>query len=123
MVDQQPEQEVEPYTDTSLWSKLSGAAKSAGSEVVERALRLHYAAQREDTPAWAKSAVYGAIAYFILPIDAIPDFVPLTGYSDDLLTLTAALTTVSLYVNDDVKLRARNKLRDWFGKPDDIQDQ
>lgn len=104
------------YRESSLWWKLGSSARRAGEDVVERALRLHYAAQRSDTPAWAKSAIYGAIAYFILPIDAIPDFIPLTGYSDDLTALAAALTTVSFYINDDVKGKASRKMASWLGK-------
>ena len=43
-----------PVTDDSLWQKIRRVATRAGREVVEKALWLHYAAQRPETPAWAR---------------------------------------------------------------------
>lgn len=106
---------VEPVTEDSLWQKITRAAKRAGREVVEKALWLHYAAQRPKTPAWARTMIYGALAYFILPVDMIPDVVPLAGYSDDLGVLAAAVATLAVYINQDVKDQAARKLQDWFG--------
>lgn len=103
------------YSDSSFWDKIKGYAKAAGKEVIEKALFLYYAAQKEDTPVWAKTTVYGALAYFISPIDAIPDITPVIGYVDDLGVLAAAVTAISSYVDSDVKKLARDKLEDWFG--------
>ena len=75
---------------------------------------LYYAAQREDTPAWAKAVIYGALGYFILPLDAIPDVMPGIGYTDDLGVLGAAITTVASYIDDSVKELAREKIAEWF---------
>ena len=48
------------YSDSSFWDKLKHFALSAGKEVIEKALWLYYAAQRPETPKWAKTAIYGA---------------------------------------------------------------
>jgi len=90
-------------------------AKVAGAEVVERALQLYYAAQDPQTPAWAKAVIYGALGYFIFPVDAIPDAVPAVGFSDDLGVLVAALASVAMYITPAVKEQARVRIRDWFG--------
>lgn len=103
------------YTDDSFWDKVVKFAKTAGREVIEKALWLYYAAQQPDTPVWAKTAVYGALGYFISPIDAIPDITPVIGYVDDLAVLAAAVATVSTYITAEVKERAAEKLRGWFG--------
>lgn len=103
------------YSEASFWEKLRNFANSAGKQVVERALQLYYASKRPDTPTWAKTVVYSALAYFILPADAIPDLVPIVGYADDLGALTAALATLAMYVNTEVKQQASDRLRDWFG--------
>lgn len=50
------------------------------------------------TPMWVKGTVAAALAYFILPLDAIPDLLPLFGLSDDAAILTAALTAVAAYI-------------------------
>lgn len=103
------------YSETGFWDKLKQYALTAGKELVEKALWLYYAAQDPSTPAWAKSVMYGALGYFILPLDAIPDLTPLIGYSDDLGVLAAALAAVSMYLTDEVKQQARQKLTAWFG--------
>lgn len=102
------------YSDASFWQKVKQFAKQAGREVIENALCLYYAAQRPDTPKWAKTIIFGALAYFIAPIDAIPDLTPLVGFTDDLGALAAALTMVSLYVDDHVKSQAAEKTAAWF---------
>jgi uncharacterized membrane protein YkvA (DUF1232 family) len=66
-------------------------------------------------PRWAKLTIYAALAYFVLPLDAIPDLIPGVGYVDDLGALGTALLTVASYVNDDVKQRARQRMTQWFG--------
>lgn len=83
---------------------------------MEAALRLHYAAQRPDTPAWARRTAYAALAYFILPLDAVPDWLVAVGYTDDLAALALALSTLAAYVDDDVRARAHAKLQQWFGE-------
>lgn len=103
------------YSDASFWDKITRFAKKAGREVVEKALWLFFAAQRPETPAWAKAVIYSALAYFISPVDAVPDITPLVGYSDDLGMLAAAISTLAVYITDDVKAQAAEKLRTWFG--------
>lgn len=115
----EPDAEFIPsHTDfkvRDLWWKLSKFAKSAGRELVEKALWLHYAAQRAETPTWAKSVIYGALAYFILPADVIPDVIPASGYSDDLAVIAVAIGTVATFIDENVKHRASAKLQTWFG--------
>lgn len=103
------------YSATDFWIKLKHSAKAAGYELVEKSLWLYYAARNKGTPPWAKAIVYSALAYFILPTDAIPDFVPVTGYTDDMAAIATAVTTITSYINDDVKDKASQKLAHWFG--------
>ncbi|MBO1270989.1 MULTISPECIES: YkvA family protein [Shewanella] len=103
------------YSEQGFWDKLKGFALKAGREVVENALLLYYAAKRENTPKWAKTAIFGALAYFISPLDAIPDLTPIVGFSDDLGALAAALAMVSMYIDDSVHAEATSTLKRWFG--------
>lgn len=103
------------YSERGFWSKFRHYAKTAGSKVVELALQLYYAAQDPETPAWAKTIIYGALGYLILPVDAIPDMVPVAGYSDDLGALAAAGAMVAMYITPEVKEQAKKKPKDWFG--------
>ncbi|MCH8621578.1 YkvA family protein [Undibacterium sp. TS12] len=102
--------------EITMLDKLKLVALAAGRQLITKALYLYYAAQRQDTPAWARSVMFGALAYFIFPLDAIPDVLPVIGYTDDLGVLAAAIATVSFYINDEVKQAAEQKLQTWFGR-------
>lgn len=105
------------YSQNGFWRKLGPQAQSIGYATLEKALYLYYAVQSPATPKWAKRVIYGALGYFIFPLDAIPDLAPLVGYTDDLSVMAAALATVTLYITPEVKAQAREKLNSWFGKP------
>jgi len=63
------------------------------------------------TPAWAKAILGAAIAYVLCPIDAIPDAIPVIGWTDDIGVLGAALTGVaSIFITDGHRRRARQLL-------------
>lgn len=103
------------YSEESFWEKIKKFGKKAGYKVVYVALLLFYCLKDGDAPAWAKTVIIGALAYFIVPVDAIPDVVPGAGYADDLGALVAALGVVAVYINEDIKQKAKAKLKDWFG--------
>lgn len=107
---------IKEYSNDGFWDKLVKFANTAGKDVIEKALWLYYAAENPTTPTWAKTVIYGALGYFIFPIDVIPDLAPIIGYADDLAIVTSAIVTVSLSINDDVKALATQKLKDWFGE-------
>ncbi len=64
---------------------------------------------------WARTTIYGALAYLISPIDAIPDFVPVVGFSDDLAAMAAAIAVVTAYITPEVIRRAKQKMAELFG--------
>ena len=103
------------FTETTFWEKLTAFATTAGSEVVEKSLWLYFAARRPETPIWARSAIFGALGYFISPLDAIPDLVPVVGFADDLGVLALAVATVAAHINDEVRTAASEKMTNWFG--------
>lgn len=106
----------EYYSDESFLTKLKNFAKKAGVKVVYTALKLFYALKSDKTPTWAKSIIVGALGYFILPIDLVPDLVPVAGFTDDLGVLLAAVGSVALHITPEVKAQAKEKMHDWFGK-------
>ncbi len=110
-------QYLHAYSPPKFWAKAARYAGAAGRGTLEKALWLYYAAQSASTPAWARRVIYGALGYFIFPLDAIPDLAPLVGYTDDLSVMAAALVTVSLYITPEVKAQARDTLARWFGSP------
>ena len=105
----------EAYSEGALWDKCAGALKVVGREGLRCALLLYYVLKRPDLPGTARTIILGSLGYFNLPFDIIPDFIPLSGFMDDMGILAAGLSTVSAYVDENVKARADAKLAQWFG--------
>ncbi len=102
------------YSENLFWDKLQKYARSAGIKVIYAGLLLYYALRESKTPSWAKGVIIGTLGYFISPLDAIPDVLAVAGYTDDLGVLVLALATVAMYIDSDVKVKVREKIRVWF---------
>ena len=109
------------YSDASFWDKLKRYSKIAGMKVVYPALLLQYLMKSDDVPLKAKLILSAALGYFILPIDFIPDFAPLLGFTDDLGVLLLILRQMAVYVTPEIRDQARSHIRKWFGETDDAQ--
>lgn len=64
------------------------------------------------TPLWVKGTVAAALAYFILPADAVPDLLPVLGMSDDAGVIAAAVAAISAFIRDEHRQQAREWLED-----------
>ncbi|MBE6282410.1 MAG: DUF1232 domain-containing protein [Bacteroides sp.] len=102
------------YSERGLWSKIKSVAKKAGSKTIYMVLLLHYVLKSPDVSIKEKAKIYGALGYFILPIDLIPDAIPFVGYSDDITALASILHSVWKNVTPEIKQQAQQKLKDWF---------
>lgn len=107
------------YNESDLWSKLKRMVKKAGVKVVYTALLLFYILESTDVSTSDKVKIYGALGYFILPIDCIPDLIPVAGYSDDLGVLVWALKAVISNLTPEIKAKAKSKLQEWFSNLSD----
>ncbi|AYC28917.1 YkvA family protein [Paenisporosarcina cavernae] len=104
------------YSNEGSWNKVQIFAKKAGSNVIYAVLILYFTLQKPDIPLRAKATIAGALGYFIFPIDIIPDVTLGVGFVDDLGMITAALFQVAMYIDEDIKKHAKDKLKDWFGE-------
>ncbi len=100
----------------SFWEKIKRYALIAGKQLIEKALTLYYCLIDSDTPFWAKTVIMSALSYFVIPIDAIPDFASGVGYSDDLVGLTSAFVAVAAHIKPEHKEKAQTQLKFWFGE-------
>ena len=103
------------FSDTKLWTKLKKVARKAGRKAVYYVLVLYYVARDPAVPRSLKLKVLGALGYFILPLDFIPDFILGLGFTDDLAALAWALFTMRKYITPEIERKARERLREWFG--------
>ncbi|OCW58960.1 YkvA family protein [Hoeflea olei] len=88
--------------------------KAAGQiPFAEDLVAAYYCALDPETPGRAKAVLLGALAYFILPVDAIPDILAFVGFSDDIAVLTLAIATVRTHMTDAHRLAARRALEDF----------
>jgi uncharacterized membrane protein YkvA (DUF1232 family) len=71
------------------------------------AVAAFYCATDAATPVRARAMLFGALAYFVMPFDVIPDFLIGLGYTDDLAVLLAAYTACKTYITDDHRAKAR----------------
>ena len=77
------------YSETGLFRKIGKFARRAGCK--------------------------GALGYFILPFDFLPDLLPGAGMVDDWGALLAAVAYVATAITPEIKAKAKAKLADWFG--------
>ena len=73
----------------------------------EDAVAAFYCASDSATPLPIRATLFGALAYFVLPFDAIPDFLLGLGFTDDAAILVAAFTAARMHSTDDHRARAR----------------
>lgn len=108
--------DIPPFlSESPLWKKLSKYAQIAGRTLVEQVLVLVHTLKDSDTPMWARGTIVSALAYFISPLDIIPDFLPGAGYSDDLTAIAAAVAAVAIHIKKEHRDKAREKADEWFG--------
>jgi len=106
---------AELYSDDSFWDKLGGQAPAAGPKLVHNALVLYYTMKNARTPNRIKAAIMGALAYFVMPLDAVPDTLLGIGYLDDIGVLAWAYDTVANHIDGDAIVDATRTCRRWFG--------
>lgn len=109
------------YSEETFTEKLKKYAKTAGIQVVYAALLLYFLMKDEKVPFKTKLTIAGALGYFILPTDAIPDLAPLIGFSDDLGVLIFALSQISIHITPEIKDKARKQLQHWFKQVDETE--
>ena len=106
------------YSESGFKDKIKKAGKKAGAKVVYAALLLYYTLKNPDLSKKDKAKIWGALGYFILPLDLIPDWIPVAGYQDDLAALLWGLYTVSKNITPQTKALAQARVRAWFGDDD-----
>ena len=91
-----------------FWNKLRKFA--ARLPFAEDLLAAYYCAFDRDTPLQVKAALIGALAYFVLPFDGVPDVLPFLGFADDAAILATALRMVANHLTPAHRAAAQRKL-------------
>ena len=86
----------------------------AGRSIAKPALEVLEMAIDPLTPTNVRISLIASLAYLIMPLDLLPDFMPVVGFSDDFVALTAVLSIWSKYMTPAIRIRAEEKLNKLF---------
>ena len=91
-----------------FWGKVRRAATRI--PFIDEVVASYYCAMDPDTPSRVRMILLGALAYFILPLDSLPDFLIGFGFTDDIAVLSAAFAAVRGSVTEAHRAAARQAL-------------
>src|SRR5688572_12801187 len=93
-----------------FWPTLKRAARQI--PFAENLVAAYYCAFDPNTPARVRGVLIGALAYFVLPFDVLPDILAGIGFSDDASVLVLAIGTVAAHITPEHREKARQALAD-----------
>jgi uncharacterized membrane protein YkvA (DUF1232 family) len=91
--------------ERGFWPKLKMLALRL--PFLEDVLAAYYCAFDRNTPRHVQLTLFGALAYFVMPFDVMPDMLPLLGLTDDAAVIATALRMVSSHINAEHYATAR----------------
>lgn len=104
------------YSDNRFWKKVERVAKKVGATVLLPVFTLYYMLQDDKVSLQHKAYIVGALGYFILPIDLIPDgILPIIGFTDDIAVMTLVLKLVKDGITPEIKARANARVAEITG--------
>lgn len=93
-----------------FWPKMKAVA--AKIPFAEDALAAYYCTLDRDTPLRVRGMLLGALAYFVMPVDFLPDVLPVLGFTDDAAVLMATFQLIASHIKPEHRAAARAALDD-----------
>lgn len=111
------QQRQEQNVRRDFWAKL----KKAGRQLpfAKEAVAAFYCATDQKTPASSRAILFAALAYFIAPIDLVPDMLALIGFGDDMAVLMSVFAILKTSITDE----HRQKAEAFLNASDDAEDR
>jgi uncharacterized membrane protein YkvA (DUF1232 family) len=103
------------YSEPQFWNKLRRIVKQASSHLLYYALLLYYVMLDNKVTLNSKAMIVAALGYLILPLDALPDFIPALGLTDDLAALTMVYNKVKKSITAETEKKADEKVVELMG--------
>jgi uncharacterized membrane protein YkvA (DUF1232 family) len=95
--------------ERSFWDKMSESAKKIGEDLAVTGIKSWLAMTDPNTNIQHKAILGAALAYFVLPVDMIPDFVAGVGYTDDAAALALAINKATDSITEEHSIQAKQK--------------
>ncbi len=102
------------YTENQFWNKLKKIGSKASSKLLFYALLLYYCLIDSNVDIKSKSMIIAALGYLIFPFDAIPDFIPALGLTDDLTALLFVYGKVKGVLTPEIEQKALSRANELF---------
>lgn len=107
------------FSESELWNKVTKIGKSIGATLMYPVLLLFYLLKSSETDLKEKTMIIGALGYFILPVDLIPDAIPTAGFTDDLAALGAIISALASCITLEMQNESKQKCHELLGDIDD----
>ncbi|WP_447060452.1 YkvA family protein [Vibrio alginolyticus] len=104
------DQTMQAPDEKTFWRKMKGSVKKAGEEIAVMGIKSWLAMADSNTSVRHKAILGGALAYFVLSTDMVPDVLAGVGFTDDMAALTLAANSVGNAITDEHEEQAREKL-------------
>ncbi|MCR9908753.1 YkvA family protein [Vibrio campbellii] len=104
------DQTMQAPDEKTFWRKMKNSVKKAGEEIAVMGIKSWLAMADSNTSVRHKAILGGALAYFVLPTDMVPDVLAGVGFTDDMAALTLAANSVGNAITDEHEAQAREKL-------------
>ena len=104
-----------PPPEASFMDRLRANLRRIGGPAALLLMQAWYAATSDDMPKLQRAALFGALAWFVLPTDAVPDFT-IIGFTDDIAIAAAALAFAQPFITDAMRQRADALFAMLFGR-------
>ena len=104
------DQTMQAPDEKTFWRKMKGSVKKAGEEIAVMGIKSWLAMADSNTSVRHKAILGGALAYFVLPTDMVPDVLAGVGFTDDMAALTLAANSVGNAITKEHEAQAREKL-------------
>ena len=107
------------FSESELWNKIAKIGKSIGAAIIYPVLLLFNLLKSSETDLKEKTMIIGALGYFILPVDLIPDAISTAGFTDDMAALGAIISALASCITIELQNEAKQKCHEMFGDIDD----
>lgn len=99
----------------ALWESICKWSRKAGRTATRPVLLMWYVMRSKETPRRDKWAIFGALAYLVLPIDILDaKRLPIIGWLDEVTSLAVLVRKMSKYITPELEARTNEQLDRWF---------
>ena len=112
--------DVPEYQEQGFLTTVRQRAVAIGGKGLEKVFLAYHVLRDPETPMKAKAVLGSALAYLVMPLDLVPDLVPVVGFSDDLAAISTALLAVAASVKPRHHEQARESVAGLLGKRPEV---